>query len=443
MDDGRTGGRSRPSRRGPARAAAAAFLAAAVAGCSDAATGPEGTQDHLRLEVIWGDGESGLAGERLLYPVIVLVTDVRARPVPGVPVRFEPAEGCGSAEPSLGVSDDEGRAMTRWRLGSGDVRRQQLQVTIDAGVEGGGAQIVLEAIALRPDEADRIEVSGALGPLKGIVLVPVEDGTFSVLFEKATADTTILLPPLPQGEMDVVVFSRGNRPLMERVNWTVAVDTARVTLRPPVLVDVNVSVQAGVFEEMLPLIEADLHRMEELWMRDAMGLRLGRVSWVDGTGGPGWDVRGSGLCAALTPGAAIELSVVGTVDGYQDAGYGCVSGHVFLGKQWYRYPYLLAHEVGHTFALLHAAYGLMNPGNPGGYVRTGEVFRAHFNLRSALNTIFRAQPEAQRRLCAGGAASPCLPDDFEFSETAAVSAETTPSSSGRSPGGVGDHPMGR
>ncbi len=421
MGDIEAVGRSGFSRRRSPWATAAALLSVAVVGCDDGGTEPAETPDLLRLEAVWGDGESGLPGERLRNPVVVLVTDARARPAPGVPVRFEPAEGSGSAEPSSAVSDNHGRVMVHWRLDPSGVRRQQLRATIDEAVAGGGAQVVLEATALGPDEVDRIEVREALGPLKGIVLVWVEEA-YSVLFEKATADTVVLLPPLPlQGApaLDLLVFSHGNRPLMKRVFLTAAVDTVRVTLRPPVLVDLNVSVKAGVFEELRPLFEADLGAMEDLWARNAMGLRLGRVTWADTTGGEGWNVDGSNaMCDALLPGQAIEVSIVGSVQSSSTGGYGCMSGHVFLGRQWYRYQHLLAHEVGHTFSLYHTSWGLMNPSPPfGGDLRTGQVFRSHFDLRSSLNTIFGAQHEAQRRLCGMGPDSACLLDEFEFSES--------------------------
>lgn len=399
------------------RAAAAAALMALAAGCGDGGTEPQGPAS-LRLEAIHGDGVSGLAGERLLFPVLVRVTDARSRPVPGVRVRFEPAAGSGSAQPTSRLTDEHGRVFAEWRLGPADVRRQRLRAILDEGPQGGAAEVVLEATALGPDETDRIEVRGALGALKGILLVSTDDGMFSVLFERATADTVILLPPVPRMELDVLVFSYGNRPLLERVSWTAGTDTARLTLLPPVAVDVKVNVNAGRYAEVRPRIEADLRRMEEVWIQGAMGLRLGRISWVDGTDGgavgEGWDVSIVGICDELSPGSAVEATFVGTLSGSPAFGYGCNSGHVFLGREWYRYPYLLAHEVGHTFTLEHKAFGLMSPSAPAPYLCTGEVFRAHFDRRSSLNTIFQTQPQALRRLCLGGPASPCLPDDFEF-----------------------------
>lgn len=421
--------------RGPSgtwrRAAAALLLAGAVAACDDAATGPQGTAS-FRLEAVWGDGASGLAGEKLLFPVMVRVTDADARPVEGARVSFEPAAGSGSVQPASAATDALGRAVTEWRLGPAGSRRQQLVASLAPGVEGSEVRIVLDATALGPDETDRVVVRGALGPLKGILLTSGEDGRLSVLYEKATADTVIPLPPLPGMDLDVLVFSHGNRPLLERVSWTPGKDTAHLTLLPPVPVDVSVTVSAGRYAEVRPLIEADLQRMETVWTGNAMGLRLGRVSWVDGTDGgavgDGWDVSIVGICDALSPGPAIQASFVGTLSGSAGFGYGCNSGHVFLGRDWHRYPYLLAHEFGHTFTLEHKAFGLMNPSAPAAYVCTGEVFRAHFDRRSALNTIFQAQPPVSRRLCLGSATT-CLPGDFEFADPTATSPASRPSPS--------------
>ena len=409
---------------------AVVFLAAALAACGDAGTDPEGTES-LRLEAIWGHGVSGLAGERLLYPVAVRVTDAGGRPVADVRVSFEPTPESGSVQPASALTDAGGKAATEWRLGPAEARRQQLRASVAPGPEGSGAQLVLEATALGPHETDRVVVRGALGPLKGILLTSEEDGRLSVLFQKATADTVILLPPLPRMDLDVVVFSFGNRPLLERVSWTAGTDTAVLTLLPPVLVDVDVTVNAGTFTEMQARIDADLERMEELWVANAVGLRLGRISWVDGTyggaAGDGWDVSIVGICDELSAGSAVEATVVGTLSGSADMGYGCTSGHVFLSRGWYQYPYLLAHEVGHAFTLQHRAFGLMNPSAPAPYLCTGEVFRAHFDRRSALNTIFQAQPQALRRLCLGGPDTPCLPEDFDFGEAGPTSPVSLPS----------------
>lgn len=415
--------------RGGSRVLAAVLLVTVGAACGDAGTEP-GETGPLRLEAVWGHGASGLAGEKLLYPVMVRVTDVGGRPAVGVRVSFEPTAESGSVQPAWALTDALGRAVTEWRLGPAETRRQQLRASVAPGLEGSGAQLVLEATALGPDEADRIMVRGALGPLKGILLTSAEDGRLSVLREVATPDTVILLPPVPPMELDVLVFAYANRPLLERVTWTAGTDTVFLTLLPPVPVDVNVTVNAGAYTEVRARIEADLKRMEEVWVENAVGLRLGRVIWVDGTdggaAGDGWDVSIVGLCGELSPGSAIQATFVGTLSGATDFGYGCNSGHVFLGRGWYRYPYLLAHEVGHTFTLQHRAFGLMNPTGPAPYLCLGEVFRAHFDRRSALNTVFQAQPPAARRLCLGPD-TPCLPDDFEFSGYGVTSPASLPS----------------
>jgi len=56
--------------------------------------------------------------------------------------------------------------------------------------------------------------------------------------------------------IEVVVFGRGNRPLRVAPNWTKFIDTAHVTLLPPVAVDIDFVVWAGDFETRRQVMQA-------------------------------------------------------------------------------------------------------------------------------------------------------------------------------------------
>lgn len=248
-------------------AAGGLCLCVALAACGDDGVGPG--ESSIRLEVAGGDGQRRLSGERLPYPVVFRAVDGEGRPASGVPVRFEVVRGGGAAEPAAGVSDEQGRVKVRWRLGPGGVRTQRLSATLESALAAGGSPtgVTVQATAVGPEEADRVVVSGALGPLEGIVLFSDEGRIFDLILEKAAADTVVLLPPLNLGEVYLLVFSYGNRPLMQRVSWTSGQDTVRVTLKPPVAVDVKVNVYAGSFNERKSVITGQLARMEEVWVR--------------------------------------------------------------------------------------------------------------------------------------------------------------------------------
>jgi hypothetical protein len=53
--------------------------------------------------------------------------------------------------------------------------------------------------------------------------------------------------------------------------------------------------------------------------------------------------------------------------------------------------------------------------NPGGTLTMGQVFRAHFDVRSSLNVVYGLRPAAELRDCQGSPGirpTPCLPPTF-------------------------------
>ncbi len=105
--------------------------------CGDAA-GP--TTDPL--EVLGGDRQSGVVGTTLPLPLEVRATDGQGGGLAGVTIRFTVERGGGSVEPREVVTDERGRAATRWTLGttSGEHR---LSVEIE-----DGESIIVRATAL-------------------------------------------------------------------------------------------------------------------------------------------------------------------------------------------------------------------------------------------------------------------------------------------------------
>jgi hypothetical protein len=123
------------------------------------------------------------------------------------------------------------------------------------------------------------------------------------------------------------------------------------------------------------------------------------------------DGRSVRTYAGSATGAGTYGSSVGAS---QFAGYACPSGNIFMGGLSGAHPNLLAHEAGHTFTLVHS-HGVMNPTAPGTFLSAGQIFRAHFDERSVLNTLFGSQPAALRRVCSDRPRdSTCLPEDFDL-----------------------------
>ena len=397
----------------------AVLLAVVLGGCGDGVVdpGPDDGWDALRatsVVVVDGGGQKGLEGEILPQPVRVRALDEAGRGVPGVHIRFDVVGGAGTALNLTGITDGAGNAATRWRMGPASSSPQRLMASVEGAAEGLG--VVVEATSVRPDQADLVVVHGASGPLKGFVLIRETAAGVGLVQERLSADTVLVVQPQDFAGVDLVVFAPSNRPLRVAPEWTTGADTVHVTLQPPVPVDISFTVRVGVFEDQKRAIEEQLAATEWVWTTGGMGVRLGEIRYEDATGtGADSLIVSQGLCSGRVPGSAIEVTYVSTIDAGRYDGWGCWSGHVFMSLHSRAYPYLLAHELGHTFTLEHTVEGLMYPSLPGSVVRDGETFRAHFHQSSVLNSIFDAQPQSMRRACTYlQPTSPCLRDDYRL-----------------------------
>jgi hypothetical protein len=378
----------------------------ALAACGDSApTAPE----TLTLSIAAGDGQQGLVGWRLRTTLVVRVLDSGGLPSQGVVVEFLPEDG-GVVSATRVRTDAFGAARTTWALGPGPAGVRLLR----ASIQDGATSLALQATAIGVDEADVVVVHGALGPLVGIAVAREGMSGIEMVGAFSTVDTVIPVPPADGPDAAVVVFGSANRPLRATPQWTPGVDTAHVTLEPPVLVDIDFDVRVGPYATRRSIMEQQLADTQSVWDEQGLGLRLGSVTFADNTAPGGEDHRSSsGLCPPFAPQGAIIVTLVSSIDNGTYTGWGCWSGHIFLGLGTDRFPFLLAHELGHTFTLEHTAAGMMQPSPPGREVREGEVYRAHFDVQSSLNHIFASQPQAQLRSC--WQSGLCLPEELDLS----------------------------
>ncbi|MGH3378228.1 MAG: Ig-like domain repeat protein [Actinoallomurus sp.] len=70
------------------------------------------------LELVSGDGQSGLVGTALPAPLVVRAHDAGDNPVAGLAVAWIPGQGGGTLAPTTSVTDAAGRASTQWTLGA-------------------------------------------------------------------------------------------------------------------------------------------------------------------------------------------------------------------------------------------------------------------------------------------------------------------------------------
>jgi hypothetical protein len=88
-------------------------------GCSADLTLPGSTAPGLAVAVLQGDGQVGTVGDTLPDPVVVEVKTDGGQAIPDRRVAFVAAQGAGAGfDPDTAVTDSQGRALTRWVLGT-------------------------------------------------------------------------------------------------------------------------------------------------------------------------------------------------------------------------------------------------------------------------------------------------------------------------------------
>lgn len=106
------------------------ILAALTAAACIDSTGPEHHQP-AKLEIVYGQGQTGTVGSRLETLVAVRVVDGRGRPVAGEPVTFV-VTGGGSVSPATGLTNRHGVAQSWWTMGTA-AGTQAVEARVAAG----------------------------------------------------------------------------------------------------------------------------------------------------------------------------------------------------------------------------------------------------------------------------------------------------------------------
>lgn len=365
-----------------------------------------------------GGGQRGLAGEALPDRVVVRVVDSESRPVVGRRVDFQVVAGGGAVRPTSGPTDATGRTGVEWSLGGREVRIQRLRATV-----ADGPTVTVEATALGEEETDVILLRGALGPMKGVVLLDeVAFGNLpsrlEIVQERVTADTVVPIQPMDAGSNALVVFPWANALEWRTVTWTPGIDTVRVDLRPPVPIRARVGIGGGEFTAVRDLAERQLAVTERVWREEGVGLTLADVEFFGDGGEAGSRVEVPDDCTRPdihVPEGVLKILFVGRVGSGTTAGWACRPDATFVATGIEPTWGLVAHELGHLFSLEHTTRGLMWPGHPNETALSeGEIFRIHFNRESAVNVVFEAQPPEARRECRVRVEEDCLPVDYEL-----------------------------
>jgi hypothetical protein len=126
----------------------------AALGCGGDLTLPDASGAGVELSLVDGNTQTGTVGEPLPSLIVVRVETLNQQPIGGRRVAFvltQPS-GAGKLDPDTVVTDSEGRASTRWVLGTtpGDYQGEARLVTTDS-VEVPAVPFAASAQAGAPD----------------------------------------------------------------------------------------------------------------------------------------------------------------------------------------------------------------------------------------------------------------------------------------------------
>lgn len=132
-----------------------------VLSCKDSPTETRKTPTPAALDIVAGDGQTGVVGTELANPLVVRVEDASGQPVPGQLVNFRVTAGGGSVFAGSGLTNAFGIVQDRWTLGTSTADSQRVEArAVDPNT---GARIVFATFRATPMPGPAHSVTKAAG----------------------------------------------------------------------------------------------------------------------------------------------------------------------------------------------------------------------------------------------------------------------------------------
>jgi hypothetical protein len=252
----------------------------------------------------------------------------------------------------------------------------------------------------------------------------VSDGasTLASTFQGFVSATDSVGVGARSGAGEVITFSRDRPPALQSALWATALGNQIVSvpfasaLATPVTIWVVTGPYATTQQTALTLWQT----AQQLFVDERLGVQMSPVEIVDATANAKAAMYAAFTCGAgnanmtsiavdigARPGR-INVYLVGLVDGSTSRGNACVVGGSFVAIASGSGADLLAHELGHDFALDHiddltADFSRSNvmhsESSSRQYLTEGQIFRAHLRTNSAINQFFGLRPGLPTRDC--------------------------------------------
>lgn len=287
----------------------------------------------------------------------------------------------------------------------------------------------------RPPDRDRLHVSNAGGEEVGLLIdardVAGDLNDRGVVTRAADLEVGDLRRSGDPDSNQVIAFARKRPPLLVATPWTPQSDRFELELGREIAIPVTVWIVFDPLGTQHDRAKAACNRAARIWEDERMGVTLSECAVKDETGNskapdyydfpncdPNCDPVPHCDLAQRFQKMAEDIGFdLGRINVYSVKRVSCLTGgglsdfgaHIALGSE--TSVDLLVHELGHAFSLTHPVddcnfnqENVMVSSSVGRLFFTeGQLFRAHFNPKSALRLVYQARSDLPR-FC-----HPCIP----------------------------------
>ncbi|WP_420128360.1 Ig-like domain-containing protein [Longimicrobium sp.] len=224
--------------------AAALLVGLLAAGCNGDVVG--GGQRPARMVVVSGDLQTATVGEELPQPLVVRVLDDSNEPVRSQLVNFVVTAGGGAVFAGAALTNENGEARERWRLGTvaGDTQRVEARA-VDATTGEALVFAVFRAVAQAGAPSTITPVAAQVNGLAGL---PVADSVAAVVrdgYGNPVAGAQVAWTVTGGGGSVSPATSATNAQGIARAQWTLGGSLSPQTLQAAAGVNITTTVTAN------------------------------------------------------------------------------------------------------------------------------------------------------------------------------------------------------
>ena len=224
------------------------------------------------------------------------------------------------------------------------------------------------------------------------------------------------------GTGEAIAFSEHRPVAVQAIAWSTASgdQTVNIAFANELDTPVTIWVVAGPYATTQQTALTLWQAAQQIYWNERLGVRLSALEVVDATGNPqaaAWSAFTCGVNNASVTAIRSDIGVragrinvylVNLVDGSTSRGNACSIGGDFVAIASGSSAELLAHELGHDFALEHiddlvASFSPINvmhsQSNVRQFLTEGQTFRAHLRPNSAINSVYALRPGQATRAC--------------------------------------------